>query len=219
LSNPLLNLSVETQVPNSSFWPNVVERIRRGDTSGMEDMYRAFSKGIRFLLSRQLGRQDLDDKVHDVFVIVAEAIRNGELREPERLMGYVHTVVRRLVAGHIHHAIRKRNEFVDANIDDSLLDKRPNPEHETSDRQRMALAMSVLKSLPERDRGVLTRFYLNEETPEKICRDMDLSETQFRLIKSRAKTRFAELGKRRLAHRRSGFVAVRPERHPRACPA
>ncbi len=28
-------------------------------------------------------------------MIVTQAIRNGELREPERLMGYVQTVVRR----------------------------------------------------------------------------------------------------------------------------
>jgi hypothetical protein len=34
---------------------------------------------------------------------------------------------------------------------------------------------------------------------------MNLTPTQFRLIKSRAKARFGELGKRRFA-RRSGFV-------------
>jgi hypothetical protein len=42
---------------------------------------------------RQLGPRDLDDKVHDVFVIVAQAIRRGDLRDPERLMDYVRTVV------------------------------------------------------------------------------------------------------------------------------
>ena len=48
---------------------------------------------------------------------------------------------------------------------------------------------------------MLTRFYLEEESAEEICRNMDLSETQFRLIKSRAKARFGELGKRRLTTR------------------
>jgi DNA-directed RNA polymerase specialized sigma24 family protein len=33
---------------------------------------------------------------------------------------------------------------------------------------------------------VLTRFYLEEESAEEICQTMGLSETQFRLIKSRA---------------------------------
>ena len=37
-----------------------------------------------------------------------------------------------------------------------------------------------------------------EETQEEICEEMMLTETQFRLLKSRAKARFGELGKRKL---------------------
>ena len=39
------------------------------------------------------------------------------------------------------------------------------------------------------------------QTPEQICSEMDLTETQFRLIKSRAKARYGELGQRRFAIR------------------
>ena len=66
----------------------------------MEELYQLFSKGIRFYLCRQLGPQELDDKVHDTFVVVVQAIRRGDLREPERLMGFVRTIVRRQVAAH-----------------------------------------------------------------------------------------------------------------------
>jgi hypothetical protein len=48
--------------------------------------------------------------------------------------------------------------------------------------------------LPARQREILTRFYLNEETGEDICRDMGLTKTQFRLAKSRAKMRLTEMG-------------------------
>jgi RNA polymerase sigma factor (sigma-70 family) len=167
----------------------------------MEELYQMFSTGIRFLLYRQLGPHDLDDKVHDVFVIITEAICNGELREPERLMGYVHTVVRRQVASHIDRAVNLRRNRVDMDFQESLSDKRPDPEREAIARQNMGLAMRVLQSIPKRDREVLTRFYLDEESTEDICRKMDLSETQFRLIKSRAKARFGQLGKSRLAKR------------------
>jgi DNA-directed RNA polymerase specialized sigma24 family protein len=67
------------------------------------------------------------------------------------------------------------------------------------------LAMRVLNSLPWREREVLTRFYLKEQSPRQICRDMNFTETQFRLIKSRAKGRFTELGRARFA-RREGFT-------------
>jgi RNA polymerase sigma-70 factor (ECF subfamily) len=191
----------EANVQCGSNWPNLVERIRDGDPSAMEELYKMFSTGIRFLLYRRLGPQDLDDKVHDVFVIITEAICNGELREPERLMGYVHTVVRRQVASHIDRAVHLRRNRVDVDFQESVSDKRPDPEREAIERENLTLAMRVLQSIPKRDREVLTRFYLNEEPAEEICRNMDLSETQFRLIKSRAKARFGELGRRRLASR------------------
>ena len=53
----------------------------------MEHLYKLFSRGIRYYLCRQLGPQELEDKVHDTFFIVVNAIRRGDLREPERLDG------------------------------------------------------------------------------------------------------------------------------------
>jgi hypothetical protein len=61
--------------------------------------------------------------------------------------------------------------------------------------------MRVLKAVPKRDREVLVRFCLKEEDLSLIRREMELTETQFRLIKSRAKARFGELGRTRLATR------------------
>jgi RNA polymerase sigma-70 factor, ECF subfamily len=193
----------EPAVSRPSNWSSLVDRIRGRDPSAMEELYRMFSTGIRFLLYRQLGPQDLDDKVHDVFVIITQAICSGELREPERLMGYVHTVVRRQVASHIDRAVHLRRDYVDVDFQESVSDKRPNPERQAIEKENLGLAMRILESIPKRDREVLTRFYLEEESAEEICQAMDLSETQFRLIKSRAKARFGELGKQRLASRRS----------------
>lgn len=194
-------LGPEPDDTGTSSWPGLVERIHGGDTSAMEELYRMFSTGIRFLLYRQLGPHDLDDKVHDVFVIITEAICNGDLREPDRLMGYVHTVVRRQVASHIDRAVYQRRNRVDVDFQEAVSDRRPDPEREAINRENMGLAMRVLQSIPKRDREVLTRFYLDEESVQDICRDLDLSETQFRLIKSRAKARFGALGKRRLTNR------------------
>jgi RNA polymerase sigma-70 factor, ECF subfamily len=197
----------EPQVNNAALepqWADVVERVRSGDPQGMVDLYQVFSKGIRFLLYRQLGPRDLDDKVHDVFVIVMQAIRRGDLRDPDRLMGYVRTVVRRQVASHIEDAVQQRRNYSDLEGTLLMADRHPDPEHGAIERQNEELAMRILNSISKRDREVLIRFYLDEQTPEQICRTMGLSETQFRLIKSRAKARFGELGKRRFA-RRSGF--------------
>src|SRR5665647_1390525 len=87
-------------------WEQLVEQIRAGEAEGMESLYRVFARGVRFYLCRQLGPQELDDKVHDTFLIVVQAIRRGELREPERLMGFVRTVVKRQLAAYIDHAVQ-----------------------------------------------------------------------------------------------------------------
>jgi len=179
-------------------WPELVSRIKQGDESGMEDLYRVFARGVRFYLCRQLGPQELDDKIHDTFLIVVQAIRRGDLREPERLMGFVRTVVRRQVAAHIDHVVHSRREELHLDVGVRVADRRNNPEQSAAFRQKMDFMRNVLQKLSERDREVLTRFYLNEETQEQICQEMQLTETQFRLLKSRAKARFGELGKKKL---------------------
>jgi len=178
-------------------WAPLVQRVREGDSAAMEELYGIFAKGIRYFLLRSLGPEDIDDKVHDCFLIVAQAIRNGELREPERLMGYVRTIVKRQIAGSIDVAVQQRRTRVD--FDDTLFsvsDWRDNPESTVMARQRAEIARKVLNGVSRRDREILNRFYVLEQPQEQICDEMGLSYNQFRLLKSRAKARFGELGKR-----------------------
>jgi len=190
-------------------WAELVERVRSHGADGMADLYQLFSRGIRFYLCRQLGAQDLDDKVHDTFVVVVQAIRRGELREPERLMGFVRTIVRRQVAAHIDKVVHSRRDQMDLDSGTRIVDPRGNPEENVMFRQREELIRSVLGELSTRDREILTRFYLEEQNQEQICEEMALTETQFRLLKSRAKARFGELGKKRLANRSLQAVFLR----------
>jgi RNA polymerase sigma-70 factor (ECF subfamily) len=178
-------------------WAALVSGIRNGDSAAMEELYGIFAKGIRYFLLRNLGPDDLDDKVHDCFVIVTQAIQNGDLREPERLMGYVRTVVKRQIAASIDVAVQERRTR--ANFEDSMFsvsDWRENPERNVIARQRAEIARKVLNGVSRRDREILNRFYVLEQSQERICADMGLSYNQFRLLKSRAKARFGELGKR-----------------------
>lgn len=182
-------------------WRELVERIRSGDPSGMERLYAIFSRGVRFYLCRQLGPEELDDRVHDTFLIVVQAIQRGELRDPDRLMGFVRTVVRRQVAAHIDRRVQARKGQTELHAGLAISDGRSDPEQELMERQRVEIMEKVLRSVSRRDREILTRFYLLEQSQEQICREMKLTETQFRLLKSRAKARFGELGKRRLQRR------------------
>jgi len=206
LSAPLETTVTPTDPPGSSpptatHWVDLVERLKTEDQSGMEELYKVFSRGVRFYLCRQLGPQDLEDKVHDTFLIVVQAVCRGELREPERLMGFVRTVVRRQVAAHIDQAVHTRRQQVGLETGSVVVDLNRNPEQSAIQQQHEQIAQRVLHSISKRDREILTRFYLLEQPQEQICEQMNLTETQFRLLKSRAKARFGELGKRRLGRR------------------
>src|SRR5450755_2881647 len=123
---------IEDQTDNSGSssqpWASLVEKIRQNDPDGMEELYRVFSRGVRFYLCRQLGPQDLDDRVHDTFLIVVQAIRRDELREPERLMGFVRTVVRRQVAAQIDRAVQNRREQAGMEATTLVSDRHDSPE-------------------------------------------------------------------------------------------
>ena len=190
-------------------WVELVDRIRSGESDGMEDLYRLFSKGIRYYLCRHLGAQELDDKVHDTFLVVVQAIRHGELRESERLMGFVRTIVRRQVAAHIDKVVHDRREQMEFDASVRVVDPHDSPEEAAIFHQRADLIRRVLEELCPRDREILTRFYLSEQSQAQICLEMSLTETQFRLLKSRAKARFGELGKKKLAQKTLQAVSLR----------
>jgi len=192
-------------------WGLLVEQVKAGQDAGMEQLYKLFSRGIRYYLCRQLGPQELEDKVHDTFLIVVNAIKRGDLREPERLMGFVRTVVRRQVAAYIEQAVHTRREQADIETGITVADRKQNPEQEAMLRQKAELMKSALAALSQRDRDILVRFYLKEQPQEQICREMDLTETQFRLLKSRAKAKFGEIGRKKLANNGLFSVFVRAQ--------
>ena len=168
----------------------------------MEQLYAVFVKGVRFFLWRQLGPQDLDDKVHDVFLIITQSIQRGELREPDRLMGYVRTVVRRQVAAHIDSAVhaRRNQQSIDPGDDALRPPTRPGTQGDRASRVRMS-PCACWADCPSATGRCWFASTSQEQSAEEICRDLKLTETQFRLIKSRAKARYGELGRRRFSQR------------------
>ncbi len=178
-------------------WVDIVERIRSGDQSGVKELYDVFSRGIRYHLRRHLGSHDLDDHVHDCFLVVIQAINKGDLHEPKHLMGFVRTIVSRKLAGFIGHRMESRKQ-IEADSSKFIPDGRLDPELTAISKQNKEMIAKLLRAIPPRDKDILTRFYLYEESPEQICREMKLTATQFRLMKSRARAKFGELGKQRL---------------------
>ena len=76
------------------------------------------------------------------------------------------------------------------------LDFRGCPEERIIDIETVDIMEKVMGGMSLREREILTRFYLLEQPPESICKEMRINMTQFRLMKSRAKGRFGAMGRR-----------------------
>jgi len=182
-------------------WKAVVERIRQGDPAGQEMLYRNLAAGARLFLRRRLGTQDVDDRVHDLFVTVVEAIRRGELRQPERLMGFVRTILNRQLSLAISRVASARETSADLHSAAHLTASDPTPEDRTRIRQTVTVMKRALEEMNARDLEILVRFYLREQLPEQIRIEMRLTPTQFHLLKSRAKAKLSTLVRRKLARK------------------
>ena len=183
------------QIP--AHWEEVVAKIQRGGEAGlregMEELYAALIDGVRSRLVRSIEAQSVEDRLHEILLIVLDAIRSGELREPGRLMGFVKTVTRRRVVAHIRTASFHRRRFVTVDHMEPAAPAEDNPERRAARQEQLDRARVVLRRLSARDREVLERFYFDEQAPGQICSEMKLTGTQFRLCKSRAIARCFDL--------------------------
>lgn len=188
------------QEPNLD-WNIVVDLIQRGDPAGEETLYRNLESGARLFLQRRLGIQDVDNRVHDLFLIVVGAIRRGELRQPDHLMGFVRTILYRQLNLEIGRIVRRRESLAGMDSAAHLTTAEPTPEQQALAGEKVKLMKQVLREMSSRDFEILSRCYLREQSPERICSEMALTLVQFHLLKSRAKARLTELMRRKLARR------------------
>ncbi|MBY0373614.1 MAG: sigma-70 family RNA polymerase sigma factor [Bryobacteraceae bacterium] len=205
------------EAPNEH-WPRLVSQIQAGNPDAMEELYQILSGGIRIYIQRQLGADEIEDHVHDTFLVLVAAIRQGEIREPERLMGFVRTVVRRQIANWIGRLqqTRRDQEVVDQQTM-QIHDQRRTPEETAMESEKHEIITRALESLTDRQREILIRFYLMEQTQERICREMRLTDTQFRLMKSRAKALFGRTGRKTLIRESLERLSLREKSAPAHC--
>jgi len=178
----------------------IVPRIAAGDRAAAGELYGFLNSHSRPLLAylSPLHTHSIDDHVHELFVSLVESIRARRLRDPERLPSYADVITRRLAAqsyrAPVHVPLDGRDFPAPA----------PPPEAIYSSGERARLCAEALASLGSRDRAVVSRFYLAGEAKQSISGDLGLSETQFRLVKSRALGQMRGFVNRRLKYPAAG---------------
>lgn len=176
---------------NAAAASELVARIRAGDASAESELVARYRRGVHFLL-RELARDpaDAEDLEQETFRLAIEKVRAGELREPEKLVGFLRSLARNLFLGEQ----RRRRKVVD--VDEVVLPAGSNadPFEQTRRQQDAVVLRQVLAELDQpRDREILLRFYLQEDDRDSICLDMGLTEEHFHRVIHRARNRFRSL--------------------------
>jgi DNA-directed RNA polymerase specialized sigma24 family protein len=155
--------------------------------------------GFRKRLMRQLGASDGEEGFHAGFVALLELIQKKSVNEPGKLVAIADTVFHRQYCQTVRARVRERQRIAPLTASIPAPAARRDVFDAVLHEQQVRLTTEALEQLPEKWRELMIRFYLREQSKEEICIAMKLTETQFRLNKSRAKARLMDAVSRRCA--------------------
>lgn len=179
---------------DESDWAEWLRRITRGETSAEAELYHRYKDGVGVIIGQIVHNESVtEDLSQETFRISLEKIRDGEVRDPERLSGFVCGVARNLALDYIRKMRRSLNqeEAIDA---EQIRDTQPNPYDHLLRKERAELVLQTLSEIKiARDREVLSRYFIAEEDKDRICADLGLTTPHFNSIVHRALKRYKEL--------------------------
>jgi RNA polymerase sigma-70 factor (ECF subfamily) len=182
---------------------DLVSRIRAGERQAEVELVERYSRCVTVIIRREVSDAAVaDDLYQEIFWTVLEKIRQGGVREPEKLSGFVCGVARNHVMHYFRRAARRE---ISTENEEAVLLSHPAPDQlkKLLQKEKADFVWQILKEMPnERDVQVLIRFYIAEEEKELICADLGLTSLHFNLVLHRARVRYKELYER--AMRSSG---------------
>ena len=181
----------------------LVSRIRAGDQQAEVELVECYSSVVMSIIRREVGATALtDDLYQESFCIILEKVRRGDVREAEKLSGFVCGVARNQVIKHFQRAARQW-DLAGTEDADCISHPAPDQLEQLLQREKADIVRQILQEMTnERDIQVLFRFYLAEHDKNQICADLGLTSMQFNLVIHRARERYRELYERAMRDKR-----------------
>lgn len=179
---------------NVPHFSTIVDHIRTHHPDGITELDQLLKQIERPLRSIMRFR-DCEDGFQDLLITLTEQIRAGQLQKPGALVRYIYEISRRSTC------TRRRVECLHRELGPAVAQwyqlraHHSNPERDLIERERRRQVSGLFGRLPARSREILERYYLFEQSAEQIQGEMDLTETQYRLLKNRAKKLLEYLGR------------------------
>jgi RNA polymerase sigma-70 factor (ECF subfamily) len=159
----------------------IIARAPGRDAAAEAELCRRLGPRIRLYglkhLRSEAGAADL---AQDVLVMLLTKLRDGAVREPERVASFVLGAARQTVIDWRRSGAR-RSRIVEAfPVDLAPAEAEEPPEPIDSDRLRGCLA-----ALPERERAVLVMTFYDDRPADAVARELGLSAGNVRVIRHR----------------------------------
>jgi RNA polymerase sigma-70 factor (ECF subfamily) len=162
-------------------------RVAAGDPEAEAELFRRLGPRVRLYGLRHLrDPAAADDLVQDVMLLTFDGLREGRVREPDRLASYVLGTCRRVVAGRWREGQRRqrilerhRHELVPG----------PSEPEAALDLDRLA---ACLAGVSERERTVLVLTFHSDRSADEIAAELGMSAGNVRVVRHRALARLRD---------------------------
>lgn len=180
----------------------LIKGVKLNDPTAHEDLFALCADGTRFLLSC-IPEADASDIRQEVYMSALAVIKENKLRSPESLLAYVRASAYRCRCSFVKQRMWSRERcistdtYTDTNGQkhrghDVIDSKLPTPEIALLRREQKQLCRRALSNMLPRDREIIERAYIREESADETRRAMNLPGHSYDNVKSRATLRLAE---------------------------
>jgi RNA polymerase sigma-70 factor, ECF subfamily len=190
-----------------TFDESYVERLQAGDFRTQEHFVAYFTELIQLKLRSRLNSlQAIEDVRQETFTRVFAALRDGKIRQPDRLGAFVNSICNNILLEHYRGSSR------DDSLDDEEQPEIPAANVDVlgaiANKQMTEKIREILDEMPERDRRLLREVFLEERDKDAVCSDFGVDREYLRVLLHRAKQAFKSLYLKNVVSRPPGAVVA-----------
>lgn len=166
---------------------------RRSDPAVEAEIHERLLPGLRMVLRHKLGASAaVEDLVQEALILVLEHWRSGEIADSVQLAAFARASALHLCAN-LKRADRRR-EHLSLEMAYTLEPElEPSPEAIFLEAENVGMVRSAVAELGNlRDRHLLWRYYVQEESKSAICATLALDPRRFDKVLHRARSRLRE---------------------------
>ncbi|MFC9767595.1 sigma-70 family RNA polymerase sigma factor [Rhodococcus jostii] len=138
----------------------------------LDQLWRRFSSDLRAFIARRVSRpEDADDILSIVFLRMAKSLDN--LREKDRLLGWMYAITRNAITDYYRSAPHRRELAVDT-VPDNPPDGEPDPD-ETAEKELASCLVPMLSGLPAEQAAAVKMVDLDNRTNAAAANEVGIS--------------------------------------------